>query len=116
MIPKGGDVEDWSAVAKAVKERMDSTGISQKELSDRTGLSTATLRELTKLDSDRKRSSATLAKVSDALGWPTGYLLGIARHTASTEVEPANAEENALLTELRAIRDVLERIETRLSK
>ncbi len=112
-------MEDWPAVAKAIKDRMDESGTSQKQLAERSGLSTATLREIARGDSDRRRSAGTLAKISEALGWPSGYLLSVARHTELTEVKPTESEGGAddrLIEEVRAIRELLERIDARLSK
>lgn len=67
-------MENWQAVANAINDRMTELPLSQKELADRSGVSVATLRELQHAKATRKRSARTLAAISQALGWPDGYL------------------------------------------
>lgn len=110
-------MQDWSAVAAAVTKRMNDCGLSQKDVAAKSGVATSTIRELKKGHADRNWTPATLANVSRALGWQPSYLLAVANHDPLPEEPPCpGLDEDALLTELRAIREHLSRIDNHLSK
>jgi hypothetical protein len=61
--------EDWSAVSKAINERMTALGMRQGELVERSHVSKAIVRELQHNVVQRRRSTRTLEALSVALGW-----------------------------------------------
>ena len=71
-------IRDWAAVAAAMKVRLAELDMTQAELVQRSGLAPMTIRELLHNTAERRRSPQTLAALSEALGWPTGYLQAIA--------------------------------------
>ncbi|QKW12399.1 XRE family transcriptional regulator [Verrucosispora sp. NA02020] len=70
-------MEDWQAVASAINGRMAELPLTQQELAERSKVSVATLRELQYAKANRKRSTRTLAAISQALDWPDGYLQAV---------------------------------------
>ena len=70
-------MNDWTAVAKVVNERMSALDLTQRDLSERSGVSTATLRKIQQGD-DQRRSATTLTAISRALRLPDDHLRRIA--------------------------------------
>lgn len=66
--------EDWEAVASAISGRLAELRTTQMDVAARARISLTTLRELQHNTSPRQRRPQTLAAVSEALGWPSGYL------------------------------------------
>jgi len=113
--------ENWRAVASAINARMVELPMTQRELADRSGVSVATLRELQHATAARKRSDRTLAAVSDALGWPEGYLKavlnsgapparGVGKGAASDDLSVVLARLDQLHGEVRRIADAVDRL------
>ncbi|MFE0023745.1 helix-turn-helix domain-containing protein [Amycolatopsis sp. NPDC059021] len=66
--------EDWTAVAKAINERVHELGWRQRELAERSAVSQAIVREIQHQTVERKRSARTLEALSTALGWHPQHL------------------------------------------
>ena len=69
---------DWAAVADAMKARLADLDMTQADLVQRSRLAPMTIRELLYNSAQRRRSDQTLAALSQALGWPPGYLQAVA--------------------------------------
>lgn len=69
--PQGGD---WAAVSAAISRRLAETRMTQMDVASRAEVSLTTVRELQHNSNPRRRRPQTLAAVSEALGWPPGYL------------------------------------------
>jgi len=110
------EADDWDAVATAISGRLSETRMTQMEVASRAKVSLTTIRELQHNLNPRRRRPQTLSAVSEALGWPAGYLAQLLRREAA---EP-HADESAdptltvlarLEREVAALRDRVERIE-----
>ncbi|RAY16370.1 XRE family transcriptional regulator [Actinomadura craniellae] len=105
---------DWAAVARAVNERMQERGITQRELAERSGISPATLRQIQQ-GMDRQRSRATLAAISRALGFSEDHLRRVSMGGRASEPSGTDAPVlEGLRAELADLRQRVEDIETRL--
>ncbi len=101
---------DWAAVADAMKARLADLDMTQAELVQRSRLAPMTIRELLYNSAQRRRSDRTLAALSQALGWPPGYLRAVAEgHTP----EDPDADD-PVLAEVAALKDVVTAITSRL--
>lgn len=69
--------EDWSAVARAINERVTELGMRQRELAARSHVSQAIVRELQRDTVRRRRSARTLEALSLALGWHAQHLAAV---------------------------------------
>ncbi|MGH3624238.1 MAG: XRE family transcriptional regulator [Sciscionella sp.] len=69
--------EDWSAVARAINERVSELGMRQRELATRSHVSQAIVRELQHDTVRRRRSARTLEALSLALGWHAQHLSAV---------------------------------------
>jgi transcriptional regulator with XRE-family HTH domain len=72
-VPEG-DSENWSAVARAISDRVRELGWRQRELAERSHVSVAVVREIQRHTVERRRSRRTLEALSVALGWDPGQL------------------------------------------
>jgi transcriptional regulator with XRE-family HTH domain len=109
---------DWGAVAEAMKSRLAELDMTQAELIQRSRLAPMTIRELLFNTAQRRRSDQTLAAVSEALGWPPGYLRAVAesRNPADPDAgDPVLAELAALKEAVTAITSRLDEIEQQLA-
>ena len=71
------EAEDWDAVATAISARLTDTRTTQMDVAARARVSLTTLRELQHNLNPRRRRPQTLAAISEALGWPAGYLVQV---------------------------------------
>lgn len=94
----------WDAVARALRERMNELGKTQRQLADEADVSPTTIKELAGNWTARRRTRKTLAAISTALDWPSGKLIAI----ATGEVDVAQTVEEQL-ADLRSRVDALER-------
>jgi hypothetical protein len=101
---------DWAAVAQAMKSRLDELDMTQAELIQRSRLAPMTIRELLFNAAQRRRSDQTLAAVSEALGWPPGYL----RAVAEGRDPGAPDADDPVLAELAALKETVTAINSRL--
>lgn len=69
--------EDWTAVARAINERMSELGLTQRELVQRSHVSKAIVREIQHNTVQRRRSDRTLEALSIALDLHPGYLAAV---------------------------------------
>lgn len=107
--------DDWAAVAAAVNARMGALRLTQLDLATRSGVSPATIREIQHNHRPRRRYGRTLAALSEALQWPAEYLDAVLAGRPPETVGPAADQyEDAVLVELRGIREELEGIKRRL--
>jgi hypothetical protein len=101
---------DWAAVAQAMKARLAELDMTQAELIQRSRLAPMTIRELLFNTAQRRRSDQTLAAVSEALGWPSGYLSAIAEGR-----DPGDPDaDDPVLDELATLKETVTAISSRL--
>ena len=105
---------DWNAVAVAIQNRLSETRATQMDVASRARVSLTTLRELQHNLNPRRRRPQTLAAVSEALGWPPGYLGQVLR---GEEVRP-HAEEvgDPVLHALRGLEDEIAALRERVGR
>lgn len=109
---------DWAAVADAMKTRLGELDMTQAELVQRSRLAPMTIRELLYNAAQRRRSDQTLAAVSEALGWPPGYLRAVAdgRDPGDPDAgDPVMTELTELKAAVTVINSRLDAIERRLA-
>lgn len=112
--------DDWDAVARAIQARLTETRMTQMEVASRAEVSLTTLRELQHNLNPRRRRPQTLSAVSEALGWPSGYLAGVLAggqpepHTDEAR-DPVLAAISSLKQEIRALRSRVDEIEQQLA-
>ena len=112
--------EDWTAVARAISDRMAELRATQMEVAGKARISLTTLRELQHNINPRRRRPHTLAALSEALGWPPDYLAatlhgGDAQHHADEKHDPVLSSLVAIERELGDLRDRVDRIERQLA-
>ena len=73
-FPGAEVAEDWTAVSRAISDRLAELRTTQMEIAARARISLTTLRELQHNINPRRRRPQTLAALSEALGWPADYL------------------------------------------
>ena len=101
---------DWAAVAEAMKSRLAELDMTQAELIQHSRLAPMTIRELLYNTAQRRRSDQTLAAVSEALGWPVGYLRAVAEGR-----DPGDPDAgDPVLSELAALKEAVTVINSRL--
>ena len=101
---------DWAAVAQAMKTRLAELDMTQAELIQRSRLAPMTIRELLFNTAQRRRSDQTLAAVSEALGWPSGYLRAVVEGH-----DPGDPDAgDTVMTELAALKETVDAISSRL--
>jgi transcriptional regulator with XRE-family HTH domain len=101
---------DWAAVAEAIKSRLAELDMTQAELIQRSRLAPMTIRELLYNTAQRRRSNQTLAALSEALGWPSGYLRAVADGR-----DPGDPDAgDRVLTELAALKEAVTAISSRV--
>ncbi len=105
-------MSDWTAVARAVNDRMRVLDLTQRELSERSGVSVATLRKIQQGD-DQRRSATTLTAISRALGLADDHLRKIASGTAGANA--AGPSESRLPERLASVEAQLAHLEKRVA-
>lgn len=109
--------EDWSAVARAINERMNELGLRQGELVERSHVSKAIVREVQHNVVQRRRSGRTLEALSVALGWHPRHLSAVlAGRRPPVPGDPLDADGDDTSARLTAIEDRLGDIVERLEK
>lgn len=109
--------EDWSAVSKAINERMTALGLRQGELVERAHVSKAIVRELQHNVVQRRRSTRTLEALSVALGWHPRHLTAVLHGRKPPEPgDPLDDDGQATPARLTAIEDRLTEIAQRLEQ
>lgn len=107
--------EDWSAVAKAINQRLTELGWRQRELAQRSNVSLAIVREVQHNTAQRRRSPRTLESLSVALGWHPHHLGAVLHGRTPPDVnEPVTTGEESLWSRLDTIEHRLDGITERL--
>ena len=109
---------DWAAVADAMKARLADLDITQADLVQRSHLAPMTIRELLYNSAQRRRSNQTLAALSQALGWPPGYLQAVAEGRSPDDPDagdPVLAELASMKADLAALTSRIDVIEQQLA-
>lgn len=114
------DTEDWDAVARAITARLTDTRMTQMDVASNARVSLTTLRELQHNLNPRRRRPQTLAAISEALGWPPGYLAQILRGENpqphdNESADPILRAVDDLEHEIRDLRTRVEKIEQQLA-
>ena len=114
------EAEDWDAVATAISARLTDTRTTQMDVAARARVSLTTLRELQHNLNPRRRRPQTLAAISEALGWPAGYLVQVLHGDrpephADEATDPVLRVVDELAHELRSLRTRVEKIEQQLA-
>ncbi len=117
---KAGNAEDWDAVAKTISARLTDSRMTQMDVAARARVSLTTLRELQHNLNPRRRRPQTLAAISEALGWPAGYLVEVLRGNrpephADEVADPVLRVVDELEHEVRNLRTRVEKIEQQLA-
>ncbi len=112
--------QDWDAVARAIQARLTETRVTQMDVASRASVSLTTLRELQHNLNPRRRRPQTLAAVSEALGWPQGYLNAVLNgDEASPHADEANdpilAAISTLQKEIQSLRNRVDEIEQQIA-
>ena len=109
---------DWAAVADAMKARLADLDMTQADLVQRSRLAPMTIREMLYNSAQRRRSDQTLAALSQALGWPRGYLQAVAEGRTPDDPDaddPVLAELAAMKNALAALTSRIDAIEQQLA-
>jgi transcriptional regulator with XRE-family HTH domain len=109
-------VEDWAAVADAIRKRVDELGWPQGELADRSHVSRATVREVQHHTTERRRSARTLEALSTALGWHPQHVDAVLHGRRPPDLtEPASASGETLPARVDALERHLTEITAHLA-
>lgn len=96
--------DDWTAVAKAINDRVAELGWRQRELAERSRVSPAIIREIQRHTVERRRSPRTLESLSVTLGWHPQYLNALLEGGGpGTASRPVTREGEAVLSRLDAL-------------
>jgi ABC-type transporter Mla subunit MlaD len=107
--------EDWSAVAKAINERVNALGWRQRELAERSHVSQAIVRELQHHTIERRRSPRTLESLSVTLGWHPQHLDAVLTgQTPPQQDEPVRGYGDTVQARLDALDQRMREITDRL--
>jgi transcriptional regulator with XRE-family HTH domain len=108
-------VEDWTAVAEAINERVNELGWRQGELAERSHVSRATVREIQHHIVERRRSARTLEALSITLGWHPNHIEAVLRGRRAPEpTEPTTRNSESLWSRMDALEQHLSEITDRL--
>lgn len=109
--------EDWTAVGRAISDRLDERGMTMTDLANQAEISLTTVRELVHASSTRQRHPRTLGKLSRTLGWPEDHLLRVLRGDlgdgSADESGSRRGELDDLRDEVRELRQRVEALEDR---
>ena len=109
--------EDWSAVAKAINERMTALGLNQRELSGRAQVALSIVREIVHNTVQRRRAGRTLEALSVALGWHPRHLAAVLLgERAPKPGDPIDYGADGVPARLAAIEEQLSEITKRLDE
>lgn len=108
-------MEDWSAVAEAINERVNELGWRQGELAERSHVSRATVREIQHHIVERRRSARTLEALSTTLGWHPQHIDAVLRGRRPPEpTAPVTNNGESLQSRMDALERYLSDITERL--
>jgi|SRR5882724_4604214 len=75
------DVADGAIAARVVNDQMANLGMTQRKLAEQSGVSATTLRKI-QSGGEQRRTRATLASISLALGFPDDHLWRVSQGTS----------------------------------
>ncbi|MDQ4009397.1 MAG: helix-turn-helix transcriptional regulator [Actinomycetota bacterium] len=108
-------MEDWSAVAEAISDRVNELGWRQGELAERSHVSRATVREIQHHIVQRRRSARTLEALSTTLGWHPRHIEAVLHGRRPPELpEPTVRNGESLWSRMDALEQHLSEITERL--
>ncbi len=112
--------EDWTAVARAISDRLAELRATQMEVAAKARISLTTLRELQHNINPRRRRPQTLVALSEALDWPADYLAKVlhgedAQPHGDEKHDPVLGSLAAIERELGDLRQRVTRIERQLA-
>ncbi len=84
--------QDWSAVGKAITERLDERGMTMTDLAAKSGVSLTTVRELVHVLDTRRRQPRTLVALSETLGWPGDHLAKVLHGRAAPAADQSDLD------------------------
>jgi transcriptional regulator with XRE-family HTH domain len=102
--------DDWKAVAEAILRRSHELKMTQKELGKRSKVSTATIRQIVNRTGSHRHSPRTLEAISEALGWPSGYLGNVLNGSPQTEVVEQVTDTATLESLLAGVKELLHKM------
>jgi hypothetical protein len=109
--------DDWSAVARAISERMTELGLNQREVAERAQVALSIVRELRHNTVQRRRAGRTLEALSVALGWHPRHLAAVlVGHRPPAPGDPIDYAGDGVPARLAAIEDRLSQIAERLDE
>jgi transcriptional regulator with XRE-family HTH domain len=109
--------EDWTAVSKAINERLTELGLNQRELAERSNIALSIVREIRNNTVQRRRSGRTLEAMSVALGWHPRHLAAVLLgHAPPAPNDPIDFTGDGVPGRLAAIEDRLHEITKRLDE
>ncbi|WP_027946054.1 hypothetical protein [Amycolatopsis taiwanensis] len=106
--------ENWSAVSKAINQRLTELGWKQRELVERSHVSQAIVREIQNHTVERRRSARTLEALSIALGWHPRHLEAVLYGRKPLQPGQTGDPTDEITARLSAIEDRLHEITERL--
>ena len=112
--------EDWTAVSRAISDRLAELRTTQMEVAAKARISLTTLRELQHNINPRRRRPHTLAALSEALGWPADYLANLmhgedAQPYADAKHDSVHGSLASIEREVGDLRERVARIERQLA-
>lgn len=109
--------EDWSAVARAISNRMAELDLTQRELIERSRVSKGVVSQLVRNVSPQpRRSPRTLEALSIALDWHPGHLSALLAHREPPQVGELALRADDVPARLAAIERHLRDITSRLDE
>jgi len=113
--------DNWAAVARAINQRIDELGMTQRELAERAQVSQAIVREIQQNKIQRRRNTKTLEALSSALDWHPEHLAAVldggeppALHDSPSDEVPARL--TAIERHLRSITRQLSEMNANMEK
>jgi hypothetical protein len=119
-FPGAEVAEDWTAVSRAISDRLAELRTTQMEVAAKARISLTTLRELQHNINPRRRRPQTLAALSEALGWPPDYLAKVlhgedVQSDTDAKRDPVLRSLASIERELGDLRERVDRIEQQLA-
>jgi transcriptional regulator with XRE-family HTH domain len=102
--------DDWEAVGEAILRRSRELKMPQKELGKRSKVSTATIRQIENRTGSHRHSPRTLEAISEALGWPSGYLGNVLNGRPQPEAVEQVTDTATLESLLAGVKELLHKV------
>jgi transcriptional regulator with XRE-family HTH domain len=113
--------DDWAAVARAINQRIDELGMTQRTLAERAQVSSAIVREIQQNKIQRRRNAKTLEALSVALNWHPEHLSTVLEGREPLELVRAESDDvpgrlSAVERQLRTISRQLAELNSNLNE